>query len=95
MIKLYDEFFKISNLFDQFVQEEKWKKVKDFTEFKTYIENEYAFWKRVLSMLPPEKRLIKEFEWLTQCYNQISRNLKNEQVNRKMRFLLRSEKETL
>ena len=95
MIKLYDEFFKVSKLFDDFVQEEKWKKVKDFGEFSSYIDNEYAFWKRVLSMLPPEKRLLKEFEWLTQCYNQIKSNIKNEKVNRKMRWLLKNNKDTL
>jgi hypothetical protein len=97
MTKLYEEFFDICKRFDKFVQEEKWKKVKDFAEFRSYVDNEFQFWKRVLTMLPPEQRLLKEFEWLTQCYKQIKNNLKDEQVNRKMRWIAKKEdkKETV
>lgn len=87
MKKLYDDFFKSCKLFDQFIQEEKWKKVKSKAEFKTVIDYEYSFWKRVLSLLPPERRLIKEFEWFSECYKQIQKNLKDEPVNWKMRWL--------
>jgi virulence-associated protein VapD len=97
MIKLYEGFFNTCNRFDKFVQEEKWKKVKDFSEFKNFIDNEYQFWKRVLTMLPPEQRLLKEFDWFTQCYKQIRNNMKDEQINRKMRWIAKSEnkKETV
>jgi hypothetical protein len=87
MQKLYEGFFKSSKLFDQFIQEQKWKNLKNKMEFKVLIDNEYSFWKRVLSFLPPEKRLIKEFEWFTNCYNQIHKNLTDEPINLKMRWL--------
>jgi hypothetical protein len=87
MQKLYDSFYHSCKLFDQFVQDEKWKKVKNRIEFKSIIDSEYSFWKRVLSLIPPERRLIKEFEWMTTCYNQIQNNLKNEPVNWKVRWL--------
>lgn len=77
----------MSEVFDKFVQEQRWNIVKNKAEFKTQIESEYMFWKRVLSMLPPEKRLIKEFEWMTQCYNNIKKNLENEQINWKLRWI--------
>lgn len=93
MQKLYDNFYHSCKLFDQFVQEEKWKKVKNRIEFKTIIDSEYNFWKRVLSFLPLERRTIKEFEWFTTCYNQIQKNL-SEQINWKVRWL-QDEKDSL
>jgi len=84
---LYKEFFETCRSFDKFVQEHKWEKVKNKSEFKSLIQNEFLFWKRVLTMLPPEKRLLKEFEWLQQCYNQINKNLSEESVNWKIRWL--------
>lgn len=86
-LELYKKFFHMSEVFDKFVQEQRWNIVKNKAEFKTQIESEYMFWKRVLSMLPPEKRLIKEFEWMTQCYNNIKKNLENEQINWKLRWI--------
>jgi hypothetical protein len=87
MLKFYNEFFDVCSSFDKFVQEHKWKKVKNRSEFKTLIESEFQFWKRVLSLLPPEKRLLKEFEWMKQCYEQIIKNLSDEPVNWKLRWL--------
>lgn len=87
MQELYKNFFKTSASFDKFVQEQRWNIVKNKSEFKTLVESEFLFWKRVLSMLPPETRLLKEFEWMQQCYVQIVNNLKNEQVNWKLRWL--------
>jgi len=87
MQKLYDAFFHTCESFDKIVQEQKWKKVRDRGEFKTLIEHEFGFWKRVLSMLPPERGLLAEFSWLQQCYEQITKNLTNEHVNWKLRWL--------
>lgn len=87
MQKLYNDFFRSCKLFDQFVVEQKWKKVKNKIEFKILIDNEYNFWKRVLSLLPPERRLVKEFEWFTDCYRQIKKNLNEEPINMKVRWL--------
>lgn len=87
MKKLYDDFFDTCKLFDKILQEEKWKNTKNKSEFKSIVDSEFCFWKRVLSYLPPEKRLIKEFSWLTECYKQIQKNLDNEPVNWKVRWL--------
>lgn len=87
MEELYVEFFDTCEKFDKFVQEQKWEKVKNKVEFKSIIENEFVFWKRVLTMLPPEKRLLNEFIWFRQCYEQIIKNLENEKVNWKIRWL--------
>lgn len=87
MQELYKNFFKTSEAFEKFVQEQRWSLVKNKVEFKILIENEFGFWKRVLSMLPPEKRLLKEFEWMSQCYQQIKKNLENEPINWKLRWL--------
>jgi len=86
-LKLYNEFFKTCRTFDKFVQEQKWKNVKNRIEFKIIVDSEYEFWKRVLSLLPPERRLLKEFSWFKQCYEQIKVNLENEKVNWKLRWL--------
>jgi hypothetical protein len=94
MQNLYDSFYKICKLFEQFIQEQKWKKVKNRIEFKSLIDNEYSFWKRVISLLPPERRLIKEFEWFKECYEQICKNLKDEKINWKIRWL-QDEKDAL
>ncbi|MDD5650481.1 MAG: hypothetical protein PHF86_08715 [Candidatus Nanoarchaeia archaeon] len=87
MQELYKKFFETCEAFDKFVQEQKWKYVKNKADFKVVIDNEFAFWTRVLKMLPPEKRLVKEFEWMKQCYEQIKKNLENEKVNWKLRWL--------
>ncbi|MDD5649374.1 MAG: hypothetical protein PHF86_03005 [Candidatus Nanoarchaeia archaeon] len=87
MQTLYEEFFKTCKKFDKLVQEQRWKIVKNRNEFKNTIENEYEFWVRVLKMLPPERRLLKEFSWMQQCYNQIMCNLVDESVNWKIRWL--------
>jgi hypothetical protein len=87
MQELYRTFFKTCEIFDKFVQEQKWKLVKNKGEFKTLIESEFCFWKRIIEMLPPERRLLKEFKWLEQCYEQIMKNLANETINWKLRWL--------
>jgi hypothetical protein len=95
MIKLYDEFFDICSSFDRFVQEERWSKITNFIEFKNYIDNEFNFWKRVICLLPPEKRLVKEFGWFKQCYLQINKRLKNEKINKKMKWIQTEEKQDI
>jgi hypothetical protein len=87
MQKLYDSFYKSCRLFEQFIQEQKWKKVKNKIEFKTLINNEFMFWKRVISMLPPERNLVKEFKWFAECYDQIHKNLDDAPINWKVRWL--------
>ena len=84
-MKLYDEFFSTSKYFERLIQENDWK--KNSTQLRDKVDGEYRFWKRVLSMLPPERRLLKEFEWMTQCYKQILLNLEKEKFNRKIRFI--------
>lgn len=86
-MQLYKEFFKTCRNFDQFVQEQKWSIVTNRAEFKSIIESEFLFWKRVISLVPPERNVLKEFEWFQQCYLQIMKNLKDETSNWKMRWL--------
>jgi hypothetical protein len=87
MQKLYGTFFKTCKLFDKFVQEQKWKIVKNKSEFKTAIENEFCFWTRVIEMLPYEKKILNEYNWLKQCYEQIMNKLENEKINWKILWL--------
>ena len=87
MNKIYDKFFETSKLFDQFVQEQKWSKVKNKAEFKSIIESEFRFWERILTMMPPERRLLEEFSWFKQCYEQITKNLSLETENWKLYWL--------
>lgn len=87
MQNLYDSFFDTCKSFDQFLQEQKWKLVTNKSEFKAIIESEYSFWKRVLTMMPPEKRLLKEFAWMQECYFQIIKHLDTEKFNWKIRWL--------
>lgn len=87
MIELYKEFFNACEAFDKLVQEEKWKHVKSKAELKNIIHSEFEFWTRVLKMLPPERRLLKEYAWMKQCYEQVLKNLEEEPVNWKIRWL--------
>jgi len=87
MKKLYDDFYNSCKVLDQFVQEHKWKNVKNRLELKILVESEFSFWKRVLSLLPPEKKLLNDFAWFKNCYEQIVKNLENEKINWKVRWL--------
>jgi hypothetical protein len=90
-MKLYDEFEDVCKKFDTFVQEERWSNVVNFVEFTDYVNKEYEFWKRLISLIQPSKKMLEEFEWFEACCKQMVSKIQNEKINKKIRFICKKQ----